>query len=67
MTEFKHECRDCATGAYPCLGSSCTQGVTHYYCDACGEERTLYRYRDKELCADCLVDMFPVVDGSEGL
>lgn len=67
MTEFSHECRDCERCAYPCTAPACPLGVMHYYCDECGEERTLYRYNGKELCAECLVDMFPVVDGSEGL
>ena len=63
MTGFEHECCDCATGAYPCLGSSCTQGVTHYYCDACGEEtEQLYQFEGEELCADCVLEKLPRVE-----
>ena len=63
MTQFKHECCDCATGAYPCQGSSCTQGTMHYYCDACGEEtETLYQFEGEELCADCVLESLPRVE-----
>ena len=63
MTQFKHECCDCATGAYPCQGSSCTQGTMHYYCDACGEEtEQLYQFDGEELCADCVLEKLPRVE-----
>ena len=65
MVVVENECCDCATGAYPCLGSSCPRRhVEHFYCDKCGYEDKLYEYDGKELCAECLLEAVPVVDGS---
>lgn len=55
MTVYKNECRDCATGAYPCLGSSCpNRNVPHEICDCCQQEERLYRYDGEILCMDCI-------------
>ena len=62
MREFQHECCGCETGAYPCLGASCTQGTTHFYCDECGEEKELYEYDGQELCADCILSTLKKVE-----
>ena len=62
MREFQHECCDCATGAYPCLGASCTQGTTHFYCDECGEEKELYEHDGQEPCADCILSTLKKVE-----
>jgi hypothetical protein len=39
--------------------------VERFYCDKCGEEATLYEYDGKELCAECLLEEIPVVEGSD--
>lgn len=55
MRDFEHECCDCTAGAYPCLGSSCPNGITHFYCDECGAEAKLYIFEGLELCMDCIL------------
>lgn len=68
MRKYENECCGCATPNYPCLGESCElRRVPHYYCDRCKEENTLYEYEGEELCADCLLAEFPIVEGSEEL
>lgn len=62
MRKFQHECCDCATGTYPCLGNSCPFGSIHFYCDECGEEDELYEYNGRELCADCILSKLNRVD-----
>lgn len=51
-------CCDCATGAFPCWGSSCPnlQPVEQIVCDVCGEETDVYAYDGAELCIDCIFD-----------
>ena len=57
---------DCVGCGLPCLGKSCPyREVTHYYCDKCGEEETLYYYDGAELCIECLLNEFEIVEGSE--
>jgi hypothetical protein len=47
------------------MGEACPHfRVTRYYCDKCDSEETLYKYEDKELCADCLLEKFEKVEGS---
>lgn len=66
MQKVVNECCDCAAGGYPCRGSSCPlRAVTRYYCDKCKSEDVLYEYDGQELCKDCLLEQFPIVDGSE--
>ena len=64
MKIVKNECVDCGL---PCIGSSCLyRNVEHFCCDFCGEEDvTLYHYDGCEICADCLLKEFEIVDGSE--
>ena len=65
MKKIEDECVSCGL---PCLGSACPyRNVMRFYCDKCGEEATLYHYDDKELCAECLLKEFEVVEGSEDL
>ena len=61
MIEYRNECCDCKTAAYPCLGSNCPRiRVPHKICDWCGDEaERLYDVDDKELCGDCAVSAFP--------
>jgi hypothetical protein len=63
MKRIEDECVGCDL---PCLGNSCHyKNVVRFYCDRCGEEGTLYRYNDKELCEYCLLNEFEIVNGSE--
>jgi hypothetical protein len=66
MIRYENECCSCATPAYPCLGSSCpNRNVAHYYCDCCGNEEMLYHYDNLEICEECLLKQFEVVEGSD--
>lgn len=65
MKKIENECVSCPP-EMGCLGYSCpNRNVTRFYCDRCGEEETLYHYDSEEICADCLLKEFDVVDGSE--
>lgn len=49
-----------------CLGDSCpNKNVERHYCDKCGNEEKLYIYDGYELCKDCLLENFEIVEGSE--
>lgn len=58
--EYENHCCDCAPPGYPCLGASCpNRNVPVHYCDNCGEELDeIYDVDDKELCEECLKEMF---------
>ena len=65
MREVTNECVGCAD-AYRCVGHSCPlRQVLHIKCDKCGAETVLYEYDGEELCGDCLLEQFPIVEGSE--
>ena len=65
MIRYEDECVGCPP-EMGCLGSACRySNVPHYYCDECGDEDKLYYYNDRELCENCLLDKFPVVEGSD--
>lgn len=65
MRKIENECCGCEP-ELRCLGSHCpNRNVVRFYCDRCGEETQLYHYDDMELCADCLLKEFEIVDGSE--
>ena len=54
MIKYENECVGCHR-EIGCLGSGCPyQNVSHYYCDKCGDETTLYRFNGEELCIDCI-------------
>lgn len=66
MTTETNECCDCKVPAYPCLGDDCpNRHAIHYKCDRCGAEDKLYIVDGEELCADCTLELFDVVKGSE--
>ena len=66
MKKLENECVGCTDLGLHCLGASCrNRNVPHFYCDECGEETKLYKYDGEELCEDCLLDRFAVVDGSD--
>ena len=64
MKQVENECVGCPS-EMGCLGSSCKySNVTRYYCDKCGEESTLYHYDNYEICEQCLLAEFEIVEGS---
>jgi deoxycytidine triphosphate deaminase len=64
MIKIENECTKCPP-ELGCLGSSCPYiSVPHYYCDFCKEESTLYRYNGYEICEECLLKQFEVVEES---
>lgn len=67
MRKIENECVGCVSySGLHCLGSSCPNiNVVRFYCDECGIEGKLRHYDDKELCKDCLLDKFEVVEGSD--
>ena len=63
MQRIENECVDCGL---PCLGDSCPKrNILHYYCDNCGNEEKLYHYDNDELCEECLLKNFEVVEGTD--
>lgn len=58
------ECCDCG---FPCRHEACPNyEVIHYVCEKCGaEDVTLYHYYDGEICAECLLKEFEIVEGSD--
>lgn len=66
MKKIEDECVGCDSMGLNCLGNACRyKNVVRFYCDRCGEETKLYYYDDKELCAECLLKEFEVVEGSD--
>ncbi len=61
MVKYENECVSCGL---PCLGSGCpNRHVRRLYCDDCQEETDkLYQYDGKELCLDCLLENFTVIE-----
>lgn len=65
MKRIENECVGCPP-EMGCLGDSCpNRNVPHYYCDNCGNEEKLYHYDNDELCEECLLKNFEVVEGSD--
>ena len=63
MQRIENECVSCGL---PCLGDSCPyRNVIRYYCDNCGDENKLYHYDNLEICGECLLKHFEVVNGSD--
>ena len=55
MIKLEHDCENCVTPGYPCLGNLCTQTkIPHYYCDCCEKEKIIYYYKDKQICLECI-------------
>ena len=64
MVRVEDECCHCAVDGYPCLGDSCqNRHVKHYYCDKCKDEvEKLYKYDGEEICEECLLKEFEVIE-----
>ena len=58
---------DCVSCGLPCLYESCPYyRVKRFKCDKCGEEDIkLYHYDNEEICEECLLREFEVVEGSD--
>lgn len=65
MKKIENECVGCKDSGLPCIGNSCPyRNVIRFYCDRCGNEDKLYYYDHEELCIDCLLENFEIVEGS---
>ena len=65
MRVYENECVGCAP-EMGCIGSACPyRNVERFYCDECGDETTLRETDYGELCESCLLEKFPVVEGSD--
>ena len=65
MVKYENQCCDCAASLYPCMGKDCGhRDVKIYVCDCCHDEAdVLYEYDSGEqLCEDCLLDRFKIVE-----
>ena len=64
MLKIENHCCDCAVPGYPCRGDLCPlRKVRVHYCDKCDPNcenplDEVYDVDDKELCEDCVLDMF---------
>lgn len=66
MQRIENECVGCTDVGLYCLGSGCpNRNVVHYYCDYCNNEEKLYHYDNDEICEECLLKQFEVIDGSD--
>ena len=64
MITYEDECCGCATESYPCIGSAChNRNVKHLYCDKCKDDvEKLYKYDGQEICEECLLKEFEVIE-----
>ena len=64
MHYYENECCDCGL---PCIYEICPYyNVKHFKCDFCKEEDVkLYKYNGYEICEDCLLKEYEVVEGSD--
>lgn len=66
MKKIQNECVGCMSTGMHCLGNSCpNRNVVRFYCDRCNAETTLYNYYGEELCEECLLKEFDIVEGSD--
>lgn len=65
MRIIENECVGCPP-EMGCMGSACPYcNVERFYCDKCKEETTLHDYYGLELCENCILKQFPIIEGSE--
>ena len=64
MITYEDECCGCATPAYPCMGNACpNRNVKHLYCDKCKNDvEKQYKYDGQEICENCLLGEFEVIE-----
>ena len=63
MITYEDECVGCPT-ELGCLGSACpNMNVKHLYCDKCKDDvEKLYKYDGEEICEECLLKEFEVIE-----
>ena len=63
MITYEDECVGCPT-ELGCMGSACPyRNVPHLYCDKCKHDvEKLYKYDGQEICEDCLLKEFEVIE-----
>lgn len=61
MEIIQNDCCDCDL---PCVDCG-RKHAKHYTCDNCGAEETLYEYKGEQLCEECLLSNFKIVEGSK--
>jgi hypothetical protein len=66
MRKILNECVSCPP-ELGCIGTACPySNITQYCCDVCNTETKLYYTDDdRELCEECLLNEFKVVEGSD--
>ena len=65
MEVIQNECVGCPP-EISCIGNSCPyKNVSRHYCDYCGREEKLYHYDNDEICEECLLKQFEVVEGTD--
>ena len=65
MRKVENECVGCPS-ELGCFGFDCpNRNVVRYCCDNCKEETRLYDYNGWQLCQECLLKEFDVVEGSD--
>lgn len=64
MRIYESDCRDCGL---PCKYNACPYYRVEYFrCDFCKEDVTpLYEYNGYEICKDCLIKQFEIIEGSD--
>lgn len=64
MRYYESDCHDCQL---PCVNNSCPYfRVERFICDWCKtEDVKLYNYNSWEICGDCLLQEFEVIEGSD--
>ena len=66
MKKVINECVGCTSLGLYCLGSTCpNRNVIRFYCDKCERESTLYDYYGEEICQECLLKEFNIIEGSD--
>lgn len=65
MKRIENECVGCSPDI-SCLGNSCPyKNTVRFYCDRCEKETKLYEYYGEEICEECLLKKFQIVEGSD--
>lgn len=61
---YEDQCCNCSVPGYPCIGNSCpNRHVKILECDKCHDEvDKLYIFDGMELCEDCLLKEFEVIE-----
>lgn len=64
---MKYYTNDCVNCGLPCIFEACPYyKAKHFKCDFCKEEDIkLYDYDGFEICGDCLLKEFNVIEGTE--